>query len=396
MTDILPNTESPSGIAVPLHRPSIDAQDEAAVLACLRSGWLTTGPRVAAFESAVADYAGVAEAVAVDSGSAALLLALRALGIGEGDEVITTPYGFVASLEAILAVGATPRLVDVDLVSGNIDLAATELAITPATSAILPIHVGGHSCAMDELADLCAAHDLALVADAAHALETRCGPRHVAELGDATAFSFYANKNITSAEGGMIATDDRELAERLRRLRLHGLSTDAWQRAGGCGPTQYDIPEPGVKANMSDLCASLGLSQFGRVESFQRRRHEIVASYQEAFADQPLIRCPEDPAAGRHAWHLYSVLWDEERSAITRDQVRQHLAERGIATAVHFHPLHLFECYSRTLGHGPGDFPASEERGRRVISLPLFPSMTDDEVGAVIDGLSTVAGEAKR
>ncbi len=389
MTQLSPSAAAHT--AVPFHRPDVTDQDIAAVVKCLRSGWLTTGPIVAAFEKAVAAYAGVAEAVAVDSGTAALELALHALGIGPGDEVITTPYSFVASVEAIRTVGAKPRLVDVESSTGNIDPQAARQAIGPATRAVLPVHIGGHPCAMVELTSLCKEHDLLMVSDAAHALETHSGTQHVGAQGNATAFSFYANKNITSAEGGMITTDDRELAQRMRRLRLHGLSTDAWQRAGSIGPAQYDIPEPGIKANMSDLSASLGLSQFERIEASLRRRHNIVRRYQAAFADQPLIQCPPELAEGQHAWHLYSILWNEKRSGIQRNAVRQLLADRGISTSMHFHPIHLFKCYARALGHEMGDFPVAEERARRAISLPLYPGMSEEEVSAVIDALSSIA-----
>lgn len=380
---------------VPFHRPSIDEQDIAAVVACLRSGWLTTGPRVAEFEAEFARYIGVPHAIAVNSCTAAMHLTLAALGIGPGDEVITTPYTFVATCEAIEYVGARPVFVDVDPVTGNIDLMRIEAAVTPRTRALMPVHLAGYPCDMASLEEFARRHRLFLIDDAAHALESELPEGKIGRFGDATCFSFYATKNITTGEGGMVTCKDADLANAIRRLSLHGLSRDAWKRYSDTGSWYYEVIDRGYKYNLPDMAAALGLSQLRKAEEMWRRRRAIVLQYQQAFSELPQVRIPPSPAEGKHAWHLYLLRLCPDRLRIDRNQFIERLRQRGVHCSVHFIPLHLMPYYQKTYGLRKGDFPNAETLYQRVVSLPLFPSMTDEEVQFVIDNVKEVCEEER-
>lgn len=380
--------EAQGTLRVPFHRPSIGEEEIAAVVACLRSGWLTSGHRVQEFEQHFAAYIGAAHAVAVNSCTAAMHLALLAAGIGSGDEVITSPYTFVGTCEAIHYTGARPVFADIDPVTGNIDVAAAEAAITPRTRAALPVHLGGYPCDMVRLQQLASAHDLVLIDDAAHALESRAANGKIGTLGRATCFSFYATKNITTGEGGMLTCADAGLAERARVLRLHGLSRDAWKRYSAAGAWFYDVIEHGFKYNLTDLAAAIGIEQLKKADALHRRRATIAARYTEAFAGIPGLTPPATPVAGTHAWHLYLLQLDHPR--LRRNALIDELRERRVQCSVHFIPLHLMTYFRQRYGFRGGELPQAEALYQRVVSLPIFPAMTDGDVDYVIAAVQEI------
>ena len=374
---------------IPFHVPSVGEEEVQAVAETLRSGWLTTGPRSLEFEKRFAAYVGSRRAVACVSGTAALHLALRAVGLEPGDEVVTTPYTFVASTESILYLGAKPVFVDVDPRTLNIDPEAVAAAITPRTRAVLPVHVGGHPCDMEPIMALARPHGLHVVEDAAHALPSSVNGTRVGAIGTATAFSFYATKNLTTGEGGMVTVEDDALAERLRVLALHGIQGDAWKRYAKGGRWYYEVVDQGYKYNMSDLQAALGLVQLGKLDGLAeiRRRHE--RQYREAFADLPLILPPPEDAAHERALHLFIVRVDPTRTSWTRDALIAALNERGIYPSVHFIPVHLHPYY-REMGYRRGMYPRAEEGFDHALSLPFYPAMPEASVARLLDTVRTL------
>jgi dTDP-4-amino-4,6-dideoxygalactose transaminase len=373
--------------SVEFSRPAIGAEEQAAVADAMASGWLSCGPRVKEFESAFAAFAGARYAIAVNSCTAALHLSLLAAGVGPGDEVITTPLTFCATANAILHTGATPVFADIDVATMNIAPACVEAAMTPRTRAILPVHFGGRPADMRALRRLAGSKGLALIDDAAHCVDATIGGNRVGTLADFTCFSFYATKNLTTGEGGMVTTASREHADWLRVASLHGMSKDAWARYSRSGSRMYEVVMAGFKCNMTDPQAAMGLVQLRRLPDLQRRRASIWKRYDEAFADLPVTR-PVDPAPGTtHARHLYTLLIDEARSGHSRDGLRELLRERGIGTSVHFAALHLFPYYADRLGLSRGMFPNAEFVSDRTLSLPLTPALADDEVALVIEAV---------
>jgi len=368
--------------------PDIREEEIAEVVDTLRSGWLGTGPKTKRFEAAFADYVGARHAVAVNSATAALHLALLGLGIGPGHEVITTPMTFVSTINVILHAGATPVLVDVDRETMNLTPEAVDPAVTSRTRAVLPVHMTGRPCDMGGFADLARRHGIALVDDAAHAVEARWGNGSIGSIGAATAFSFYVTKNVVTGEGGMLTTGDDALADDARIRSLHGLSRDAWRRYSAGGFKPYDVVLPGWKYNMTDLQAALGLHQLQRAESNLRRREEIWARYDEAFAVHPLLRTPSPVEGGRHARHLYTLLLDVERAPCNRDELVERLRLLNVGTGVHFVAAHLHSYYKAALGTGRGDFPNAEWISDRTISIPLSSRLTDEDVEDVIWAVS--------
>ena len=336
--------------------PDIGEAEMRAVLEVLHSGWLTTGPKVKQFEAAVAAYTGARHAVAVNSGTAALHLSLLAAGIEAGREVVTSPYTFCATINAIIHAGGTPVLADIDLTTLNLDPAAADAAVTPRTAALLPVHFAGRPAPLARLGAIAARHGLTMVDDAAHAFGAATGSRRIGAAADLTAFSFHAVKNITTGEGGMITTDRADWAERIRVLALHGMSRDAWARYNGRGAVQYEVVAAGFKYNMMDLQAAIGLQQLARVDAMQAHRRALWQRYDEGLAELPLTR----PApvsrhdAGEpeptHAHHLYTVLVDQGLCGWTRDDLAVALRERGIATSVHFKAVHLHRYYAERFG----------------------------------------------
>lgn len=335
---------------IPFHKPSIGEREIAAVSAVLRSGWLTTGPITAEFERLFAEYGGAPHAVAVNSCSSGLQLALAALGVGPGDEVITSPLTFCATVLAIMHTGATPVLADVGA-DGNIDPTSVAVRITPRTKALLPVHLGGKLCEMESLWDLARAHGLFVVEDAAHALATPAGS-------DAVVYSFYATKSLTTGEGGMITTHRAALAERMRRIGYHGISDrDDWR---------YAVTEPGFKFNLSDVQSALGLEQLKRQDEFLAARRHIAKIYMSELAGIPGIELPED--SPQHSWHLYRI------GVPSRDEFIREMKARGVSCSVHFIPIPLHPFFT-----GESDCQRALEIFSRSVSLPIYPSMADDD-----------------
>jgi dTDP-4-amino-4,6-dideoxygalactose transaminase len=364
--------------------PALEEEEIAEVVATLRSGWIGTGPRVHRFESDFADYVDSPHAVAVSSCTAALHLALLALGIGPGDEVIVPAMTFAATANVVVHTGARPVFADVDRATMCLDPVDAASRVTARTRAIIPVHFAGRSCEMDSILALAHEHGLAVVEDCAHAIETLYKGRHAGLLGDFGAFSFYVTKNLITAEGGMVTTRDDAAAKRLKMLGLHGLDADAWMRFSDSGYRQYEVVEPGYKYNMTDLQAALGIHQLARVEQNLVRRREIWARYDAAFAGLPVfLPAPEEPDT-RHARHLYTLLLDIDRLQVGRDAIQAVLHERKIGTGIHYRALHLHRYYRDTLGYTEGDLPNSEWISDRTLSLPLSPKLGDDDVDDVI------------
>jgi len=376
---------------IPFHVPCTDQSEIRQVGESIRSGWLTTGPKVALLEEKVRNRVGARHAVAVNSCTAALHLALTATGVKRGDEVVTSPYTFAATGEAIFYLGARPVFADIDPVTLNIDPEKVARAVTRKTRAIVPVHIAGLACDMKPIMDLGRRRGIPVIDDAAHALGTAIGRHAVGAIADMTCFSFYATKNLTTGEGGMVTLDDRRLAERVRRLSLHGLTHDAWKRYSRAGSWRYDVVELGYKYNMTDLAAALGLAQFARFDRMQARRRRLARRYTRLLAGEEAYDTPPEAQGTTHAWHLYILRVNRDVLRIGRDQIIEALRERGIGTSVHFQPLHLFTYYRKNLGHRPGDFPETERQSARAISLPLYPGLSDtavDRIGATLRDLA--------
>jgi dTDP-4-amino-4,6-dideoxygalactose transaminase len=372
---------------LPFALPEIGEEEIAEVIETLRSGWLTTGPRAARFERDFAEFlGGGVQALAVNSATAGLHLALEAAGVGAGDEVITTTYTFTATAEVIRYLGAHPVLVDVDPLTLNLDPAQLERAITPRTKAILPVHFGGLACAMDEILALAQQHNLRVIEDAAHALPTRYRGQLIGTLAsDATVYSFYATKTITTGEGGMIVTRSAELAQRCRTMRLHGISRDVFDRYSSTKPAwHYEVVAPGFKYNLPDLAAAVGLQQLKKAWRFQAQRQQMAERYHAALGSLP-IQLPALAAPGDvHAWHLYVIrLLDE--APLSRDEFIRKMAARGIGCSVHFIPLHLHPYWRDTYQLNPAMFPAAQAAYERAVSLPLYTRMSEADQQRVIE-----------
>jgi perosamine synthetase len=376
--------------------PSITDAEIDEVVATLRSGWITTGPRAKRFERDFAAYVGAPHAVALNSCTAALHLALDAVGVHAGDEVIVPVTTFTATAEVVRYFDARPVFVDVDDRTFNIDVRRVEAAITPRTRAIMPVHMAGQPCAMDPLLELARAHRLAVVEDAAHALPARYRGRMVGTLGDLTAFSFYATKTITTAEGGMLTTANPDYAARAALMALHGISKDAWKRYSAEGSWFYEVEAAGYKYNMPDLAAALGLVQLRRCDELWAARAAIAARYNQAFRDLPEIAIPVVAPDVQHAWHLYIIQLDLAALDIDRAGFIRALHDLHIGTSVHFIPLHLHPYYQRTTGHRPQDFPAAMRAYSRVVSLPIYPSMSEADVDDVIEAVWTLVRRHRR
>lgn len=375
---------NPETRSIPFHRPSFDDREIEAVAEVLRSGWITTGERAAEFERRFAEYVGASHAVAFNSCTAALHVALAAEGIGPGDEVVTTPYTFVATVESICYLGATPVLVDVDPATRNIDVARIEEKITSRTRAIVPVHVGGLPAEMDAILEIGRRRNIPVIEDAAHSLPASYKGRRIGSLSRATAFSFYATKNLTTAEGGMLTTEDADLAKRFRRMSLHGITSDGWKRYRLGGKWFYEVVELGFKYNLTDVAAAIGLVQLDKLDEFDRRRQELAARFTARLGEYPELVLPDCPDHLRSAWHLYIVGLDPGSAKVDRAAFIDALTAQGVGTSVHFIPVHLHPFYARHLGHRRGDFPNAEAAFEMAVSLPLFPAMSDDDADYVI------------
>jgi perosamine synthetase len=381
---------------LPFHRPSIDAEEIEAVVETLRSGWLTMGPKTRAFESAFASAVEAPHAVAVSSATAGLHLGLDALGIGPGDEVLVPTLTFASTAATVIHTGARPVLVDCEADTLNLSVSDAARKWTPRTKAIVPVHYGGHPCDMDAVLALAREHDGAVMEDAAHALPARYRGRLIGSLGDLTVFSFYATKNLTTGEGGMVTTRDPALAERVTSRRLHGMNRDAWKRYSKEGTWRYDVGYPGFKYNMTDLNAALGLVQLQRLPALQAERRRIVAQYRAALGDVNAIELPSCRPDVEHAWHLFPVRVRPEQLRIGRNEVIQELTAAGIGTSVHFIPLHEHSYYRDVLGVRAEDLPCATVEWQRIISLPLFPGLTTNEVDRVCDTLRAIVHTHRR
>ena len=350
----------------------------------MRSGWLGTGPRVAQFERDFARYRGASHAVALNSCTAALHLSLLASGVGPGDEVITTPLTFCATVNAIIHAGATPVLADIDPQTLNIDPMQVRAKLSPRTRAIVPVHFAGRPCEMDALMALAQEHGLKLIEDCAHAIETQYHGRNVGTIGDFGCFSFYVTKNITTGEGGMVLARKEEDAARIKVLGLHGMSKDAWKRFGDEGYKHYYVVEAGFKYNMMDLQAAIGLKQLAHVEPYWQRRQAIWQRYVDELAELPLV-LPAAPAPGtRHAYHLFGVQVDKARCGISRDDFLGAMTAQGIGVGVHYLALPEHPFYQQRYGWRPEDTPHATRVGRRTVSLPISAKLSDQDVGDVI------------
>jgi dTDP-4-amino-4,6-dideoxygalactose transaminase len=380
---------------LPFSLPLIGEEEIAEVIDTLRSGWITTGPKVARFEAEFAAAVSAPAALALSSCTAALHTALAASGIGPGDEVITTPLTFAATVNVIEHVGARPVLVDVEPDTLTIDPVQTEAAITPRTRAIVPVHYAGHPANMELIHALAHRHRLLVLEDAAHAVPAAYRGRTVGSGANPVAFSFYAIKNLTTAEGGML-TGEPAFLERARLLSLHGMSRDAWKRYDKGGSWRYDILAPGFKYNMTDIQAALGLWQLRKLERFQERRREVVAAYQSAFADQDALELPVERPWVQHAWHLYVLRLRSDALRIGRDRFIEELAARNIGTSVHFIPIHLHPYYRDKYGYRATSFPVSYDSFQRMISLPLNPRLSEQDVADVIDAVREIVRKHRR
>jgi dTDP-4-amino-4,6-dideoxygalactose transaminase len=374
---------------LPFALPEIGEEEIAEVVDSLRSGWVTTGPKAKRFESDFAAFlGGDVEAIAVNSATAGLHLALEAVGVGPGDEVITTTHTFTASAEVIRYLGADPRFVDVSADTLCIDPAQVERSITPRTKAIIPVHFGGRAADMDRLLAIAKKHRLRVIEDAAHAIPTTCSGKLIGTLAsDVTVFSFYANKTMTTGEGGMVVTRDPEIAKRSRVMRLHGISRDAFDRFTAKVPSwRYEVIAPGFKYNMTDVAAAMGIHQLRRVQSFQKRRAEIAALYDEGFAGLPVVLPPKSAPGDMHSWHLY-VIQLGEAARVQRDEFVDRMFARKIGMSVHYIPLHLQPYWRDTYKLSPATFPVSQRAYERSASLPIYSRMTNADVNRVIESV---------
>ncbi len=378
---------------LPLARPTIGEEEIREVVDTLRSGWITTGPKVELFEKRFQDYLGVPQAVAVSSGTAGLHLALLAAGVGPGDEVITSSMTFAATANAIVLCGAKPVLVDCAPGTLNIDLGGLQARMNNKTKAIIPVHFAGQPCAMDELLEIARRHGVCIIEDAAHALGTEYKGRRVGAIGDMTVFSFHPIKAITTGEGGMVVTRNKEWSERMRLLRFHGITTSAWKRHSGGRSPQYSIQLPGFKYTMMDLQAAIGIHQMDKLDRFIEQRTKLARLYGLAFEKieglKPLSMVPYPQ---RHAWHLFVVQLEVERLDVDRDDFLELLRERNIGGGIHFPALHLQPYYQEKWGYRSGDFPNAERASERILSLPLFPDMSEDDVKDVVEAVDEVLG----
>ena len=381
---------------IPFHRPSIGREEEEAVLRVLRSGWLTTAGEARAFEAELGAAVGSAHAISVNSATSGLHLALEAVGVRPGGQVITTPYTFTATAEVIRYLGADPVFVDVGPEDLNIDPAGIERALERArdVQAILPVHIGGHPCEMGRINEIAASAGAPVIEDAAHGFPGTCDGRSIGTLGTIGVYSFYATKTITTGEGGMIVTDDSELARRMAIMRMHGIDREVWDRHTSARPAwRYEVVEAGFKYNMPDILAAIGREQLRKARAFLDERRRIAGAYAAMLADCDYLDLPPPSPTGSH--HLYVIRLRTGTLAIDRDEFIRRLAELGVGTSVHYIPLHLMPYYRDRYRLKPQDFPVSLDAYSRALSLPIYPGLSDDQVARVVEAIRTVGDGAR-
>jgi dTDP-4-amino-4,6-dideoxygalactose transaminase len=382
---------------LPFALPDINAEELIEIKESLDTGWITTGPKVRQFEADFAAAVTAKYALAVNSATAAMHIALEAIGLQRGDEVLTTPYTFASTAEVVRYFDAKPVLVDVCPDDFNIDPILMEQEITPRTKAIIPVHIAGLPVDMTAIYNIAEKHDLAVIEDAAHAFPTKFNGEMIGSsfgsypnVKSVVCFSFYATKTITTGEGGMLCTDNEEIADRCQVMSLHGISKDAWKRYTASGSWYYEIIAPGFKYNMTDVAAAMGIAQLRKAERMWLRRQEIAQAYNRAFGKIKEIQIPHDNPAMQHAWHLYMLRLNLEKLSIDRAQVIEDLKQQNIGTSVHFIPLHLHPYYQETYSYKPDDYPVAYREYQREISLPIYSKMSDQDVQDVIDAVIDV------
>ncbi|MDQ2994988.1 MAG: DegT/DnrJ/EryC1/StrS aminotransferase family protein [Pseudomonadota bacterium] len=376
---------------LPFAKPDIDQAAIDEVVACLQSGWITTGPRVNRFEQDLTAYLEAQQVLCVNSATAGLHLALLCLNLQPGDEIITTPLTFVATLNTIVQAGGIPVLVDVDLHTYNINVENIAAAITPRTRGIVPVHYAGLPVDLDPIYQLAEQHQLTVIEDCAHSIGAAYKGKRLGSFGHMQVFSFHPNKNMTTGEGGAISCPRPDWAAHISAMRFHGISKAAFDRFSKQGTQHYDVIAPGFKYNMLDMQAAIGIHQLPRLDSFIAARTRIAKRYLDAFADWPELQLPQAPDyAHTHAWHLFAPLINTTVAGMNRDEFMQRLKDMNIGTGLHYEAVHLHPFYQETYGFRPGDFPIAEDIGNRIVSLPLFPSLTESEQTRVIDSIAHV------
>ena len=396
-TESATNGASETDRSIPFARPSIDDREEEAVLRVLRSGWLTTASECQAFEREFAAAVNTRHAIAVNSGTSGLHLALEAFGVSRGDQVVTTPYTFTASAEVIRYLDANPVFVDVreDDLNLNPDELERALGDNPKITAAIPVHIGGHPCRMDRITESCARHGVRVVEDAAHGFPGTFGGQALGTIGEAGVFSFYATKTLTTGEGGMIVTDDDALAHRMSVMRLHGIDREVWDRYTSTRPSwEYQVVEAGYKYNLPDILAAIGRVQLEKSAGLAERRRGIAAAYRWGLAQRDYLRLPVD--SDESSWHLFIVRIDPDRLTIDRDEFIRRLADCGIGTSVHYIPLHIMPYYRDRYGLRPDDFPVSLRAYQRAISLPIYPGLHEESVQRIVREVIRIGDDALR
>lgn len=385
-----------SRVTVPFHKAAVGEAEAQAAAAVIRSGWLTMGPHTVEFEEKFAKYVGAKHALAVCSCTAALHLALEAIGLKASDEVLVPTVTFTATAEVVAYFGARPVLVDVDPATLNISTADAERRITAKTKAIIPVHFAGQPCDLDEICDLARRHDLHVIEDAAHALPASYRGRPIGAVSEATCFSFYATKTLTTGEGGMVTTDDDAIADRVRTMRLHGIGRDAWKRYTAEGSWYYEVQAPGYKYNMNDVQAAIGLVQLAKCDETHAQRIAIAKRYDDSFSKIAMLETPTLRTERESAMHLYVLRLNTEQLTISRNDFIRELKQREIGASVHFIPLHFHPYYRDTYRYKANDLPVAAREFERYLSLPIFPGMTDDQIEYVIDSVCQIANSHRR
>jgi dTDP-4-amino-4,6-dideoxygalactose transaminase len=383
-------------IDLPYHQPFIENEEIKEVVETLKSGWLTTGPRTLKFEEAFSNYIGCSHAIGLNSCTAGLHLALAVQGFKANDEVITTTMTFPATANAIIHAGLRPVFVDIETGTLNIDVGQIEEKITPRTRAIIPVHFAGHPCDMDPIMELASKYKLTVIEDAAHAIEAKYKDRKIGNLGNLTSFSFYANKNITTGEGGMLVLNDDSLADKIRILRLHGISRDAWKRYGKSGFAHWELHSPGFKYNMADINSALGIHQLKKVNHFLELRKKYSSLYDLAFSNIPELETLETKGYAEHAHHLYIISLRLEQLTVSRDEFIEAIQSKGIGVAVHYKGLHLQPYYRKEYGIPQEKFTVATGYSERVISLPLYPRMSVGDIERVIGVITDLIDRYRR